>query len=91
MEKLFRGKPTDTKPCWQRLDVGKRRMVEQLVAHWVENQALPEAMLDLLACSCHRKCELPNVFVCQMVSGVLISANSKTVMIKCQFMAMMKV
>ena len=49
MEKLLRGKPTDTKPCWQRLDVGKRRMVEQLVAHWVENQALPEARLNLLA------------------------------------------
>ena len=37
----------------------KEKKVEQLAAHWMESQALPEAMLNLLACSCHRKCELP--------------------------------
>ena len=33
--------------------------IEQLVVHWMEGQPAPEAVLDLLECSCHRKCELP--------------------------------
>lgn len=32
---------------------------EQLVVHWMDGQPAPEAILDLLACYCPRKCELP--------------------------------
>ena len=32
---------------------------EQLVIHWMEGQPAPQAILDLLACNCARKCELP--------------------------------
>uniref|UniRef100_UPI00358DDB47 uncharacterized protein n=1 Tax=Myxine glutinosa TaxID=7769 RepID=UPI00358DDB47 len=33
--------------------------VEQLVVHWMDGQPAPEAVLDLLACNCNRKCSLP--------------------------------
>ena len=32
---------------------------EHLVIHWMDGQPAPEAILDLLACNCTRKCELP--------------------------------
>ena len=35
---------------------------EQLVVHWMDGhfgQPAPEAVLDLLACNCKRKCSLP--------------------------------
>ena len=32
---------------------------EQLVLHWMDGQPAPQAILDLLACNCPRKCELP--------------------------------
>ena len=80
MEKVFGAGPKDTKPCWQRLEVGKRCLeqdprtpspvgrgwrleseegTEQLVVHWTEGQPAPEAVVNLLACSCPRRCELP--------------------------------
>ena len=33
--------------------------VEQLVVHWMEGQPAPDAVLDLLACTCPKKCTLP--------------------------------
>lgn len=33
--------------------------VEQLVLDWMDGQPAPEAVLDLLACNCSRKCTLP--------------------------------
>lgn len=33
--------------------------VEQLVVHWMEGQPAPDAVLDLLACNCAKKCALP--------------------------------
>ena len=38
---------------------------EKLVIHWMDGQPAPEAVLDLLACNCPRKCVLPKC-VCQM-------------------------
>ena len=32
---------------------------EQLVVHWMDGQPAPQAILDLLACNCAKKCELP--------------------------------
>ena len=32
---------------------------QQLVVHWMDGQPAPQAILDLLACNCPRKCELP--------------------------------
>ena len=37
----------------------KEEGVEQLVVHWMDGQPAPEAVLDLLACNCKRKCSLP--------------------------------
>ena len=37
----------------------KEEGVEQLVVHWMDGQPAPEAVLDLLACNCTRKCSLP--------------------------------
>ena len=31
---------------------------EQLVIHWMDCQPAPQAILNLLACTCARKCEL---------------------------------
>ena len=31
----------------------------QLVVHWMTGQPAPQAILDLLACNCAKKCELP--------------------------------
>ena len=33
--------------------------VEQLLVHWMDGQPVPQAVLDLLACNCTRKCSLP--------------------------------
>lgn len=33
---------------------------EQLVVDWMDGQPAPEAVLDLLACTCPRRCQLPN-------------------------------
>ena len=33
---------------------------EQLVVDWMDGQPAPEAVLNLLACKCPRKCVLPN-------------------------------
>ena len=33
---------------------------EQLAVHWMEGKPAPEAVLDLLACNCKRKCERPS-------------------------------
>lgn len=41
---------------------------EQLVVHWMEGQPAPDAVLDLLACSCTKKCTLPKC-VC-MTNGL---------------------
>ena len=44
---------------------------EQLVLHWMDGQPAPQAILDLLACNCPRKCELPK---CEcMVNGLKCS------------------
>ena len=32
---------------------------EQLVVHWMDGQPAPDAVLDLLACNCPKKCSLP--------------------------------
>ena len=41
---------------------------EQLVVHWMDSQPAPQAILDLLACNCAKKCELPK---CEcMVNGL---------------------
>ena len=32
---------------------------DKLVIHWKAGQPAPEAVLDLLACNCPRRCELP--------------------------------
>ena len=32
---------------------------EQLVVYWMDGQPAPQAILDLLACNCAKKCELP--------------------------------
>ena len=41
---------------------------ERLVVHWMDGQPAPQAILDLLACNCTRKCELPK---CEcMVNGL---------------------
>ena len=31
----------------------------QLVVHWMTGQPVPQDILDLLACNCAKKCELP--------------------------------
>ena len=41
---------------------------EQLVLHWMDGKPAPQAILDLLACNCTRKCELPKC-VC-MANGL---------------------
>lgn len=33
--------------------------VEQLVVDWMDGQPAPEAVLDLLACNCKKKCTMP--------------------------------
>ena len=45
---------------------------ENTVSHWMDGHPAPQAILDLLACNCTRKCELPNVNVWQMDTNVLI-------------------
>ena len=41
---------------------------EHLVVHWMDSQPAPQAILDLLACKCAKKCELPK---CEcMVNGL---------------------
>ena len=41
---------------------------EHLVVHWMDSQPAPQAILDLLACNCTKKCELPK---CEcMVNGL---------------------
>jgi hypothetical protein len=37
----------------------EKEEAEQLVVHWMDGQPAPEAVLDLLACNCPRKCALP--------------------------------
>ena len=32
---------------------------DHLVVHWMDGQPAPQAILDLLACNCAKKCELP--------------------------------
>lgn len=39
--------------------IEKEEGTEQLVVHWMDCQPAPKAVLDLLACNCTRKCELP--------------------------------
>ena len=39
-----------------------------VVVHWMEGQPAPDAVLDLLACNCTKKCSLPKC-VC-MVNGL---------------------
>ena len=36
---------------------------DQLVVHWMEGQPAPDAVLDLLACNCTKKCHSQNVCV----------------------------
>jgi len=40
----------------------------QLVVHWISSQPAPQAILDLLACNCTKKCNLPRC-VC-MTNGL---------------------
>ena len=46
---------------------------EQLVVDWMDGQPAPEAVLDLLACKCPRKCVLPN---CECLKNVLFTEFS---------------
>ena len=39
--------------------LGREEGIEQLIVHWMEGQPAPEALVNLLACSCPRMCELP--------------------------------
>ena len=32
---------------------------EHLIVYWMDSQSAPQAILDLLACNCAKKCELP--------------------------------
>ncbi len=46
-------------PVGQGWKLDKQGSDEQLVIHWMNGQPAPQAILDLLACTCARKCELP--------------------------------
>ena len=41
---------------------------EDLVLHWMNGQPAPQAILDLLACNCSKKCALSN---CECVANGL--------------------
>lgn len=41
------------------MENGNCRKQRTLDNHWMDGQPAPEAILDLLACNCARKCELP--------------------------------
>ena len=51
---------------WQ---IEKTDGFDQLVVHWMDGQPAPEAVLDLLACSCARKCVLPKCVCLSKVSN----------------------
>jgi len=55
---------------------------EQLVVHWMDSQPAPQIILDLLACNCPRKYELPNVNAWLMDSSALLCADYQTLTVK---------
>ena len=51
--------PQVPSPVGRGWKIEKEGAENQLVVHWMDGQPAPQAILDLLACNCPRKCELP--------------------------------
>ena len=51
--------PQVPSPVGRGWKIEKEGADNQLVVHWMDGQPAPQAVLDLLACNCPRKCELP--------------------------------
>ena len=51
--------PQVPSPVGRGWKIEKEGADNQLVVHWMDEQPAPQAVLDLLACNCPRKCELP--------------------------------
>ena len=51
--------PKVPSPVGRGWKIEKEEWVEQLVVHWMDGQPVPQAVPDLLACNCTRKCSLP--------------------------------
>lgn len=45
-----------------------------MVVHWMDGQPAPQAILDLLACNCPRKCELPK---CECMANGLTDCENQ--------------
>ena len=52
--------PQVPSPVGKGWKIEKEEVAEQLVLHWMDGQLAPQAILDLLACNCSKKCALPN-------------------------------
>jgi len=52
--------------------IEKNESEECLVLHWMNGQPAPLAILDLLACSCSKKCVVPN---CECLANGLKCTN----------------
>ena len=56
MEKMSGAESCPVGRGWK---IEKEGADNQLVVHWMDGQPALQAVLDLLACNCPRKCELP--------------------------------
>ena len=59
MGTVFRGRPTSSDSCWRRWKIEHEDGVTKLVVDWMDVKAAPEAILELLACNCTKKCVTP--------------------------------
>ena len=58
-KRCLRQDPQVPSPVGRGWKIEREEGVEQLVVDWMDGQPAPEAVLDLLACTCPKKCELP--------------------------------
>ena len=60
METVSTARPTGAESCWTGWKTEHEDGVAKLVVDWMDLKPAPEAILELLACNCTRKCVSPN-------------------------------